>query len=63
LRDRVRVFESWTKYTSRTVGSGFYVHFNGLNEDPGQFEIIPDEDDPLIGVDLKLIGETTENYN
>ena len=63
MRDRVKVYESWTKYNDRTVGSAFYVHFKGLNEDPGQFEIIPDEDDPLIGVDLKIIGETKENYN
>jgi hypothetical protein len=63
LRDRLKVYESWTSYSSRTVGSAFYVHFDGLNEDPGQFLIIPDEDDPLTGVDLKLIGETKENYN
>jgi hypothetical protein len=34
-------------FQSNTVGTAIYIEFNSYNENPGQFEIISDEDDPL----------------
>ena len=48
LRDRVRVFNH-AKFDSKSIGRSFYIDFHGYNEDPSQFEIIDDEENPLLG--------------
>jgi len=64
MKDSIRV---WDKpgFSSPSVGKAFYIDFNGYNENPGQFEIISDLDDPLIGgigVDITFTHETVQEY-
>jgi len=58
LRDRIRVTRNNLLYTSTTVGSAFYIEFTNYNADPGQFEIITDEEDPLVGDAISFGKET-----
>lgn len=51
MRDRIRIFNK-AQFPSQTVGTAFYIDFNGYNGNVGQFEIVSDPDDPLVGVDL-----------
>jgi len=63
MRNRIRV-DGWnTPFTSRTVGKEFYIHFDSYNQDPGQYTIEPDTDDPLLGTDLQYTGETVVPFN
>ena len=40
----------YSKYKDRTFGVAFFVHFVGYNDDPGQFEIVSDDKQPLKNV-------------
>jgi hypothetical protein len=42
---------------SNTIGTAIYIEFNSYNENPGQFEIISDEDEPLVG-EITYTAET-----
>lgn len=46
LYDRIEVWDNYT-YSYKENGRGNYIHFKGINEDPGQFELVTDWDDPL----------------
>jgi len=59
LRDRIRVFNH-AKFDSKSIGRSFYIDFHGYNEDPGQFEIIDDEETPLLGTNP---GEITYEHS
>ena len=69
LRNRIRLFEKYDQYASRSIGRAFYIDFNGYNEDPGQFSIIDDPEDPLVGdvsvndSGLTFEAETIVEYN
>jgi hypothetical protein len=43
------------------MGKEFYIDFSSYNEDPGQFEIVSYEDDPLVGT-ITYYGETVVPY-
>jgi hypothetical protein len=43
-------------------GRGIFLHFTGINEDPGQFEIVSDWDDPLVGDNVTFEADTTRPY-
>jgi hypothetical protein len=66
-------FEMWDTYEKtgdeevvnyyRQNGFGLWIKFQGLNEDPGQFELISSESDPMVGDNLQITWETVTNYN
>jgi YD repeat-containing protein len=47
---------------SVTYGRGFYIYFTGLPEKPGQFSIVSDDENPLIGKDIKYAQEVITPY-
>ena len=49
MRDRLTTVNVRDSFPSQTIGTAFYIDFSSFNENPGQFEIISDEDDPLGG--------------
>lgn len=61
MRNRVLVHTFNSPYSHHTLGKEFYVDFMGYTEDPGQFEIVSSEENPLIG-DITYIGETLIPY-
>jgi hypothetical protein len=49
LRNRIRVFQLTSTFPHYTLGKEFMIDFSSYPDDPGQFEVISDKDDPLIG--------------
>lgn len=49
-------------YSHHTLGREFYIDFQGYDEDPGQFQIITNEDNPLVG-EITYNQETVIPYN
>lgn len=48
MRDRFKIYGKST-FTSNTVGTAFFIDFYGYNEAPGQFIIVAEEEEPLMG--------------
>lgn len=46
-----------------TAGRGMWIHFKGLDANPGQFQIVNSEEDPLRGDDFKLEYNTVLPYS
>jgi len=44
-------------------GFSFIIRFVGLGNDPGQFEIVPDEESPLSGSNITYTSETLVPYS
>lgn len=57
LYDRIETWDNYT-YSYKENGRGNYIHFKGINEDPGQFELVSDWDDPLQG-EYTFVSNTT----
>jgi len=56
--------EMWTcKGGYHENGRGECLHFLGLNEDPGQFELINDWETPMAGDGVKFVFNTTRPYS
>jgi len=62
LRDKLEVHLSNKDVTNQYAGRGFYIGFKGYNDDPGQFSVVSDEEQPLVGKDLKFHAETVLPY-
>jgi hypothetical protein len=45
-------------FESNQVGFGFQIRFLALGNDPGQFEIVPDEENPLTGTNITYTSTT-----
>ena len=50
-------------FESDRVGFGFQIRFLGLGNDPGQFEIVPDEENPLTGTNITFNSTTLVPYS
>lgn len=61
LYDRI---ETWDANTPayKENGRGNYIYFKGINEDPGQFEIVSDWNTPLQGDNITFVHETIRPY-
>jgi len=64
MRNRVLVHTNMHKYpfSHHTLGKMFYIDFNSYNDDPGQFEVVSADDNPLIGK-ITYTKETLVPYN
>jgi len=51
------------KYSYGVNGKGFFVRFIGMNANPGQFEIVSSETDPLVGGNISYYSNTTVPYS
>ena len=60
--DKMEVFSS-DRYPHTSSGRGLYLHFLGLNADPGQFEFVNSDTDPLTGDNIKFVAETIQPYS
>jgi hypothetical protein len=61
LYDRIETWDANT-HAYKENGRGNYIHFKGINEDPGQFEIVSDWNTPLQGDNITFVHETTRPY-
>ena len=61
LYDKLEVMETW-EYPYKENGIGLYLRFQGLNEDPGQFEIVSSDVDPLTADNLTIEASTLVPY-
>jgi hypothetical protein len=52
-----------TDYAYVQNGRAFLIRFQGLNADPGQFEIVSSENTPLAGTNITYYSNTTIPYN
>jgi hypothetical protein len=52
MRNRILVHSWSSPFPHYTLGKQFYIDFNSYNEDPGQFEVVSSEDNPLIGSNI-----------
>jgi len=60
--DRIKV--EWTRdHTYRDNGLNWRILFNGYNADPGQFEIVSSETDPLTGDNIQFTQSTVQPYS
>ena len=50
-------------FESNQVGFGFQIRFLALGNDPGQFEIVPDEENPLTGTNITYNSTTIVPYS
>jgi hypothetical protein len=62
MRNRILVHGYDNPYSHYTLGKSFYVDFKSYNEDPGQYEIVSAEDDPLVGTNIQFNSETIVPY-
>jgi hypothetical protein len=62
LYDRIETWDAYP-YAYKQNGRGNYIHFKGINEDPGQFEIISDWDTPLVGDNITFVSNTSRPYS
>jgi hypothetical protein len=60
--DRIEMWET-RENEYKENGVGLYVKFQGLNEDPGQFEIMSSDTDPLLGDNIVFTFETVTPYS
>jgi hypothetical protein len=51
------------KYSNKRNGIAFFIRFLGLNKDPGQFEIVSSENEPLTGTNITFYSNTTVPYS
>jgi len=49
MRNRILVQGYDNPWSHHTLGRQFYIDFSSYNEDPGQFEIVSYEENPLVG--------------
>jgi hypothetical protein len=63
MRNRILVHSYDNPYTHHTLGRQFYIDFMSYNGDPGQFEVLPAEDNPLVGNNIQYGAETVVSYN
>jgi hypothetical protein len=49
MRNRIMVHGYGNQFTHHSVGKEFYIDFMSYPGDPGQFEIVPSEENPLVG--------------
>jgi hypothetical protein len=49
MRNRILVHQFDSPYPHHSMGKEFYIDFSSYPGDPGQFSVITNEDDPLIG--------------
>jgi len=61
LYDRIETWDAYP-YSYKENGRGNYIYFKGINEDPGQFEIVSDWDTPLDGDNITFVSNTTQEY-
>mmetsp|Transcript_41642 Transcript_41642/g.63589 ORF Transcript_41642/g.63589 Transcript_41642/m.63589 type:complete len:360 (+) Transcript_41642:870-1949(+) len=62
LYDKLEMYEA-NDYRYTKNGRSYFVRFIGLNDDPGQFEIIDDPDSPLTGNNITFINETIHPFS
>lgn len=55
--------EEGSGFSDKTFGRGFKLYFEGLNEKPGQFEILADTDAPLTGSQIFYNASVLEPYS
>jgi hypothetical protein len=52
------------EFTTRKNGISYLIRFQGLTQNPGQFEIVnSDDSNPLSGTNVTLTAETTVPYS
>jgi hypothetical protein len=62
--DKMESFDSERYPRGRdSSGRGLYLDFLGYNGDPGQFEFVNSDTDPLTGDNLKFVAETVVPYS
>jgi hypothetical protein len=52
MRNRILVHSFDSPFTHHTLGKEFYIDFSSYTEDPGQFEVVSAEDNPLVGTNI-----------
>lgn len=62
MRNRILVHGYDSPFSHHNLGKQFYIDFSSYNEDPGQYEIVSYEDNPLVGVDISYTAETVVPY-
>ena len=61
FRNRILVHSYSSPFPHHTLGREFYIDFSSYPGDPGQFEVISNEDNPLVG-DITYNAETIVPY-
>jgi hypothetical protein len=62
LRDKIRVIDKGGVFTSGSVGRAFIVEFVGYVGQPPSLKIIPDEDTPLKGKNIKITHDVPVKF-
>jgi hypothetical protein len=62
MRNRILVHSYGSPYPHHSLGKEFFIDFTSYNEDPGQYTVITNEDDPLVGADIQFEGTTVIPY-
>lgn len=62
MRNRVLVHDWGSPFSHHSLGRQFYIDFSSYNADPGQFEIVSAEENPLVGTNIQYNGETVIPY-
>lgn len=62
MYDRSTGYESYT-HGWKQNGIDVFIRFSGLNENPGQFELISSEADPLSGDNVTISSTTVQEYS
>lgn len=60
--NKISAFSS-SRYSEGGSGRGLYLDFQGLNADPGQFEFVNSDTDPLTGDGVEFVAKTVEPYS
>lgn len=62
MRNRIFVNGYDNPYPNHNLGKQFYIEFRSYNEDPGQYEIVSAEENPLIGTNIQFNAETIQPF-
>jgi hypothetical protein len=62
MRNRILVHSFDSPYSHYTLGKQFYIDFSSYPDDPGQYEVVPYEENPLVGQNIQYNSEAVIEY-
>lgn len=62
MRNAILVHTYDSPFPHHTLGKEFYIDFMSFNDDPGQFEVVSYDENPLIGTNIQYESETIIPY-
>jgi hypothetical protein len=62
MRNRILVHSFDSPYSHHTLGKQFYIDFSSYPDNPGQYEIVPYEENPLVGQNIQYSSESIIEY-